>query len=82
MRADRQAFVRESEQFTVCAATIKRNEVPYINSNRCLSRQQELMGSKPEKEIQLDATKTSLVGSLIRKGHIVVCPSLMRGVTI
>ena len=39
-----------------CAAKIERNEVSYINHNRCLSRQQELMGSKPEKEIQLDAT--------------------------
>jgi hypothetical protein len=40
---------------------IQRNEIAYINPNRCLSRQQELMGAKPEKEIQLDATKTSLV---------------------
>ena len=32
-----------------------------INTNRCLSRQQELMGSKPEKEIQLDATKKSFI---------------------
>ena len=47
--------------YDVCAAMIERNEVSYINPNRCLSRQQELMGSKPEKEIQLDATKTSLV---------------------
>ena len=47
--------------YDVCAAMIERNEVSYINPNRCLSRQQELMCSKPEKEIQLDATKTSLV---------------------
>lgn len=47
--------------YDICAAMIERNEVSYINPNRCLSRQQELMGSKPEKEIQLDATKTSLV---------------------
>ena len=40
---------------------IERNEVAYINPNRCLSRQQELTGAKPEREIQLDATKTSLV---------------------
>ena len=47
--------------YDVCAAMIERNDMSYINPNRCLSRQQELMGSKPEKEIQLDATKTSLV---------------------
>ena len=47
--------------YDLCAAMIERTEVSYINPNRCLSRQQELMGSKPEKEIQLDATKTSLI---------------------
>ena len=47
--------------YDICAAMIEKNEISYINPNRCLSRQQELMGSKPEKEIQLDATKTSLV---------------------
>ena len=47
--------------YDACAAMIERNDMSYINPNRCLSRQQELMGSKPEKEIQLDATKTSLV---------------------
>jgi hypothetical protein len=47
--------------YDLCAAMIQRNEIAYINPNRCLSRQQELMGAKPEKEIQLDATKTSLV---------------------
>ena len=47
--------------YDACATIMERNEVSYINPNRCLSRQQELMGSKPEKEIQLDATKTSLV---------------------
>ena len=40
---------------------IERNEVAYINPDKCLSRQQELTGAKPEREIQLDATKTSLV---------------------
>ena len=33
----------------------------YISPSKCMSRQQELAGSKPEKEIQLDASKTSLV---------------------
>ena len=47
--------------YDICTSMIEKNEVSYINPNRCLSRQQELMGSKPEKEIQLDATKTSLV---------------------
>ena len=47
--------------YDICNSMIEKNEVAYINPNRCLSRQQELMGSKPEKEIQLDATKTSLV---------------------
>ena len=46
--------------YDICNSMIEKNEVSYINPNRCLSRQQELMGSKPEKEIQLDATKTSL----------------------
>lgn len=32
--------------------------VPY---SKCLSRQQELAGMKPEKEVQLDATKGSLI---------------------
>ena len=47
--------------YDLCAAMIERNEIAYVNPNKCLSRQQELMGSKPEREIQLDATKTSLV---------------------
>ena len=47
--------------YDLSAAMIERNEIAYINPNKCLSRQQELMGSKPEREIQLDATKTSLV---------------------
>ena len=36
--------------YDLCAAMVERNEISYINPNRCLSRQQELMGSKPEKE--------------------------------
>jgi hypothetical protein len=40
---------------------IEKNEVSYISPSKCLSRQQELMGTKPEKEIQLDSTKTALV---------------------
>ena len=40
---------------------IERNEIAYISPTKCLSRQQELVGNKPEKEIQLDASKTALV---------------------
>ena len=40
---------------------VEKNEVAYIGPTKCLSRQQELMGSKPEKELQLDVSKTSLV---------------------
>ena len=47
--------------YDLCAAMMEKNEVTYIGPTKCLSRQQELMGGKPEKEIQLDASKTSLV---------------------
>ena len=33
----------------------------YIPPSKCLSRQQELANQKPEKEVQLDAAKGSLV---------------------
>ena len=47
--------------YDLCASMIEKNEVAYISPSKCLSRQQELMGTKPEKEIQLDSTKTALV---------------------
>ena len=47
--------------YDLCASMIEKNEVSCINPSKCLSRQQELMGTKPEKEIQLDSTKTALV---------------------
>ena len=47
--------------YDLCAAMIERNEISYVSPAKCLSRQQELLGNKPEKEIQLDATKTALV---------------------
>ena len=47
--------------YDLCASMIEKNEVSYISPSKCLSRQQELMGTKPEKEIQLDSTKTALV---------------------
>ena len=40
---------------------VERNEVAYISPTKCLSRQLELTGAKPEKELQLDASKTGLV---------------------
>ena len=47
--------------YDLCAIMVEKNEVAYIGPTKCLSRQQELMGSKPEKELQLDVSKTSLV---------------------
>lgn len=47
--------------YDLCAQTVERNEVAYISPSKCLSRQQELTGAKPEKELQLDASKTGLV---------------------
>ena len=44
--------------YDLCAQIIERNEVSYISPTKCLSRQQELTGAKPEKELQLDASKT------------------------
>ena len=47
--------------YDMCAQMVERNEVAYISPSKCLSRQQELMGAKPEKELQLDASKTGLI---------------------
>ena len=47
--------------YDLCASMVEKNEVAYIGPTKCLSRQQELMGSKPEKELQLDVSETSLV---------------------
>ena len=47
--------------YDLCAQMVKRDEVAYISPSRCLSRQQELTGAKPEKELQLDASRTGLV---------------------
>ena len=47
--------------YDVCAQMVERNEISYISPTKCLSRQQELTGAKPEKELQLDASKTGLV---------------------
>ena len=37
--------------YDLCASMVEKNEVAYIGPTKCLSRQQELMGSKPEKRI-------------------------------
>ena len=47
--------------YDLCASMVEKNEVAYIGPTKCLSRQQELLGNKPEKEIQLDASKTALI---------------------
>ena len=47
--------------YDLCSDMIEKNSVIYISPSKCLSRQQELAGSKPEKEIQLDASKSALV---------------------
>ena len=47
--------------YDLCAQMVERNEVAYISSSKCLSRQQELTGAKPEKELQMVASKTGLV---------------------
>ena len=44
-----------------CLTIFDSEEVRYIPPSKCLSRQQELANQKPEKEVQLDAAKGSLV---------------------
>ena len=38
--------------YDLCASMIEKNEVAYISPSKCPSRQQEFVGTKPEKEIQ------------------------------
>eukprot|EP00434_Breviolum_minutum_P036637 symbB.v1.2.032470.t1/scaffold3898.1/size48671/2 len=47
--------------YDLCTSMIEKNQISYISPARCLSRQQELAGAKPDKELQLDSTKTTLV---------------------
>lgn len=47
--------------YDLCASMIESNEIKYISPSKCLTRHQELQGQKPDKEIQLDATKSNLV---------------------
>ena len=39
------------------AAMLERDELEYISSNKCLTRQQKLSGEKSDKQIQLDSSK-------------------------
>ena len=43
------------------AAMMERDELEYIGPNKCLTRQQELSGEKPNKQIQLDSSKAGLI---------------------
>ena len=43
------------------AAMMERDELEYIGPNKCLTRQQELSGEKPDKQIQLDSSKAGLI---------------------
>ena len=47
--------------YDLCMTIMESEEIRYIPPSKCLSRQQELAGLKPEKEVQLDASKGSLV---------------------
>ena len=47
--------------YDLCVQMVERNEIAYISPTKCLSRQQELVGAKPEKELQLDASKIGLI---------------------
>eukprot|EP00438_Fugacium_kawagutii_P027861 Skav203259 [mRNA] locus=scaffold2987:6867:8090:+ [translate_table: standard] len=47
--------------YDLCMTIYETEEMRYIPPSKCLSRQQELAGMKPEKEVQLDAAKGSLV---------------------
>lgn len=47
--------------YDLCMTILESEEIRYIAPSKCLSRQQELAGQKPEKEVQLDAAKGSLV---------------------
>ena len=47
--------------YDLCTDMIEKNQIVYLSPTKCLSRQQELVGSKPEKELQLDSTKSALV---------------------
>ena len=47
--------------YDLCMTIFESEEIRYIPPSKCLSRQQELAGEKPEKEVQLHATKGQLV---------------------
>ena len=43
------------------SAMLELGELKYIAPNKCMTRQQELAGERPDKQIKLDETKSSLV---------------------
>ena len=43
------------------AAMLDQDELQYIPPSRCVTRQQELAGEKPDKMIQLDSSKSGLI---------------------
>ena len=43
------------------SAMLETGELKYISPGKCLTRQQELSGEKPDKQIKLDETRSSLV---------------------
>ncbi len=47
--------------YDLCLTIFDSEEIRYIPPSKCLSRQQELAGQKPEKEVQLDSAKGSLI---------------------
>ena len=47
--------------YDICMTVFETEEIRYIAPSKCLSRQQELATLKPEKEVQLDAAKGSLI---------------------
>lgn len=48
--------------YDLCTDMIEKNQILYLSPTKCLSRQQELIGAKPEKELQLDSTKDGTCG--------------------
>ena len=43
------------------SSMLELGEIKYIAPNKCMTRQQEISGEKPDKQIKLDETKSSLV---------------------
>lgn len=61
--------------YDLCMTIYESEEIRYIPPSRCLSRQQELAGQKPEKEVQLDAVKGSLIVKDVQNKQEISLPS-------